>query len=347
MRSRLTLASRPTAPPPSFEHLGRLTDKFGTFEHAELAKPRMEHGYCTDDMARVLVVTSRQPGPELLVDSLARKALKFVVDAQGTDGATRNRMDQRGRWRGDHGVEDCWGRSLWGLGTAAARSPRGSVRHLALVHFERGAQQRSPWPRAMAFAALGAAEVVAAMPGHGSALAVLADAADTVGHRGDGPNWPWPEPRLSYANASLPESMIAAGVALKRKRLVADGLALLEWLLRHETGDGHLSMTPAGGRGPSDPRPAFDQQPIEVAALADACARAATVAPGGPWVAGVELAVAWFLGDNDARALMWDPATGGGYDGLRSDGPNMNQGAESTMAMISTFQQGRHLCPPR
>ena len=29
---------------------------------------------------------------------------------------------------------------------------------------------------------------------------------------------------------------------------------------------------------------------------------------------------------------MWDPATGGGYDGLNADGVNLNQGAESTLA---------------
>ena len=40
---------------------------------------------------------------------------------------------------------------------------------------------------------------------------------------------------------------------------------------------------------------------------------------------------------------MWDPRTGGGYDGLRADGPNLNQGAESTLSLISTLQHGRSL----
>lgn len=35
---------------------------------------------------------------------------------------------------------------------------------------------------------------------------------------------------------------------------------------------------------------------------------------------------------------MYDPATGGGYDGLVRDGVNLNQGAESTLAAIATFQ---------
>jgi hypothetical protein len=40
---------------------------------------------------------------------------------------------------------------------------------------------------------------------------------------------------------------------------------------------------------------------------------------------------------------MWDPDTGGGFDGLHADGVNRDQGAGSTLAVISTFQQARRL----
>ena len=97
------------------------------------------------------------------------------------------------------------------------------------------------------------------------------------------------------------------------------------------------------GRGPEDLKPGFDQQPIEVSSLADACARAAAVDTNPMWRDGVKAAAAWFLGDNDAREAMWDPETGGGYDGLHADGVNGNQGAESTLAVISTLQQAQRL----
>jgi hypothetical protein len=38
---------------------------------------------------------------------------------------------------------------------------------------------------------------------------------------------------------------------------------------------------------------------------------------------------------------MWDRETGGGFDGLLADGVNLNQGAESTLAVISTLQQAQ------
>jgi hypothetical protein len=326
---------------PRFDHLARMTDEHGTFEHADHTTPRREHGYCTDDMARVLVVASREPHPGPLVNRLAETALRFLADSQGGRGNCRNRRNSHGAWEDRHGVEDCWGRSLWGLGTAAARSPHEAVRQNALAHFEHGLQQRSPWPRAMAFAALGASEVLAVQPGHDGARDLMIDAVGVVGDRQSNAAWPWPEPRLAYANAVLPDAMIAAGVALDRATLVNDGLELLEWLLDTETNQGHLSVTAVGGRGPGDPRPNFDQQPIEVATLADACARAARYAETDRWSDGVDAAVGWFLGDNDAGVPMWDPDSGGGYDGLRADGPNLNQGAESTLALISTLQHGR------
>jgi hypothetical protein len=344
------------APPaPDFGHLGRMSDERGLFEHADHATPRRDHGYCTDDVARLLVVTSREPDPDPMVGSLAATALRFLADAQGPTGDSHNRMDERGTWQDRRSIDDCWGRSLWGFGTAAARSPDPAVRRTALAHFERGAGRRSLWPRTMAFAALGAAEVVGVDDGNRPALSLLADAVLIVAGGGPRPgrapgpgswsdgSWPWPEPRLAYANAALPEAMVAAGVALQRDNLRDQGLELLAWLLDQETMAGRLSVTPVGGRGPDDRRPGFDQQPIEVAALADACARAATLTGDGRWAEGLAAAVAWFLGANDAGTPMWDPATGGGYDGLRADGPNLNQGAESTLALLSTLQHGRRL----
>ncbi len=110
-----------------------------------------------------------------------------------------------------------------------------------------------------------------------------------------------------------------------------------------ETRDGHLSVVPAGGWSLGEPRPAFDQQPIEVAALADACMRAATVTGDRSWLGGAQLAVAWFLGDNDAKIPLLDDKTGGGCDGLSRNSRSRNQGAESTLAMISVMQHGLRL----
>jgi hypothetical protein len=210
-----------------------------------------------------------------------------------------------------------------------------------VIQFERAAKARSPWPRAMAFAAVGAAELLSVEPGNSAALRLLADYAATVATPETKSDWPWPEARLTYANAILPEAMIAAGVALDDPDLKQRGLDLLEWLLDYETNNGHLSPTPVGGRGPQDSRPAFDQQPIEVATLADACARASSADPRALWPDAIRSCAAWFQGANDSGLVMWDTETGGGFDGLLAECVNLNQGAESTLAVIATLQHAQ------
>lgn len=336
-----------TPPTFSFAHLRRLTDDKGLFEHALGIVARRDCGYCVDDVARALVVVSREPAlsddPEL--QGLDDVYLSFLLAAQADDGRFRNRLGLDRRWQDQPTVEDCWGRALWGLGTVVATYPASRAARVgaALGAFGLGARWRSPWSRSMAFAALGAAEVLSVVPDHQDARELLAAAAQRIGRPRASQSWPWPEDRLAYANAVLPEALLAAGVALDDESLRADGLLLLGWLLDVETRDGQLSVTPVGGRGPGDIGPAFDQQPIEVAALADACARAYAVTGEPRWADGLELAVAWFLGANDAGTSLYDAVSGGGCDGLESLGRNENQGAESTLAALSALQQGRRL----
>jgi hypothetical protein len=305
-----------------FGHLLHLTDHRATFEHACITEPRREDGYRTDDMARVLVVATREPDAPGEVNGLAGKALTFLNDAQSFNGACRNRMDRGGHWSDQPTTEDHWGRMIWALGTAAAHSDVSLVRRLAVIQFERAAQTRSASPRAMAFAVLGAAELLTFAPDHPAALKLIADYVATVAEPVDDSQWPWPEPHLTHASAVLAEAMIAAGVALDDQALRQRGLDALEWLLAYET---------------------TDRQPAEVATLADACARAAAVDPRPLWPEGIRSAAAWFEGANDAGLLMWDPATGGGFDALPADGAHGDQGAESTLAVISTMQHARRL----
>ena len=333
----------PDVPDVSFDHLIRLSDDTGVFEHARGAIPRRSHGYCVDDNARALLVISREPSPTPEAVRLAERCLALLSHAQGPDGRFRNRLGFDRRFEDEPGDGDWWGRALWGLGVAVEANPRAEVRAEALAVFDLGCLVRSPHPRATAQAALGAAAVVRALPDHDGARRLLADATSSLGRPTNDPAWPWPELRLTYGNATLVEARLAAGSALGDPDLVQDGLVLLDWLLGTETQDGHLSLTPVAGWAPGEPRPAFDQQPIEAAAMADACVRAGEVTGDDRWLDGLRRSVGWFLGANDVGVPMFDPATGGGFDGLEADGRNANQGAESTLAFLSTLQQGRRL----
>jgi hypothetical protein len=324
-----------------FRHLVRMTDDRGILEHAKYSTPRYSHGYCTDDNARLAIVAARDGGRTYAAPALARIGLGFTFDAQSAAGATRNRMSFERIWLDEPTLEDCWGRSLWAFGTVRARSGDESARSRADEAFARGAVHRSPYLRSMVFAALGAAEILAVEPENTDARELLADAADMIGPPRPDRDWPWPEDRLSYSNAALPEVLLHAGHLLGDDQIFDDGLRLLQWLVDTETHGGHFSVTPSGGRGPGDPKPAFDQQPLELWALADACATAFSLTEDHSWRDMIDRAVAWFVGDNDSRLCLIDAETHGCFDGLEDGSVNHNQGAESTLSMLATLQHDR------
>jgi hypothetical protein len=270
---------------------------------------------------------------------LATVALGFLERAHMGNGRFRLRSGADGRWTADPPSDDASGRALLGLGVASVIAPWAEVRDRASALFDAAVGFRSPWVRATGYACLGAAEVLRAAPGHSSARRLVADAADRLPTAAVPGRWRWPEPRLTYANALLPDAVLTAGIALGRPELVTRALELLDWLVGHETLEGRFSFTPVGGRAPDGPQPAFDQQPIEARAMADACARAFAHTGEQKWADALALAGSWFLGNNDTAIVMFDPATGGGFDGLQADGANRNQGAESTLAFVATMAQ--------
>lgn len=328
-------------PAPRFDHLAHLSTDDGLFEHAVYTTPRRDHGYCLDDVARGLVVTSREPDPSDEVRHLTAVYLGFACAAQDEAGRFHNRRGVAGSWVDEANVDDHWGRAIWGLGTAAVASTDERVRTTALDHATLGLSVRSTSWRAMAYATVGAFEVLRAHPGDRAALALLADTRAMLARPSRDASWPWPEQRLTYANAVLPEALLMIGAGLGDDAVVRQGLEVLAWLLELQTRDGHLSVVPVGGWQRGEPLPGFDQQPIEVAALAEACWRALELTGDDTWAAGLELCSAWFHGANDSGLRMTDPMHGGGFDGLHATGVNQNQGAESTLAALATQQRAR------
>jgi hypothetical protein len=331
-----------------FRHLQRLTDNIGLLQHADGVVPLHADGYSVDDVARGLLVICREPSPSQELVVLSRRYLYFLTQAQALGGKFRNHLGYDRQWQGRPGTEDGWGCSLWALGTAAARGPTPGVREESYTRFCRGARVSSPSMHAMAFAALGAAEILDSRPGHHAALALLYRARIAIGDPLADDRWPLPEPGLSYARAAIAEAVIVSGHYLGETRMLRSGLRMLEWLLAAETRGGHLSLASPRERLPGgDEQPlAADQRPAEVAALADACVRAATVTGDDKWLADVRMCVAWFLGDNDARVPLLDERTGGCSDGLTGAGRSRNQGAASTIAMIAVLQHGRRVAAP-
>jgi len=329
-----------STPPPTLAHLSRITDDRGIVEHALFARPRVDATYCTDDAGRLLALSSRLAQDRYSM-RLALSALSFLERAHRGEATFLLRHDARGTWDSDVS-DDATGRALLGLATAAAFAPWPDVRSRSLALFDQAASFRSGHLRAAAYAALGAATLLREEPDHESARALLDDAPDFVTANA-GESWPWPEARLSYANALLPLAALALAEVRDDATSATHALGILEWLARTEILDDHFSFTPVAGRGLRDERPQFDQQPIEAWAMTEACAFAYQYTRDAKWHHLARLAGSWFLGNNDVGVLVYDPATGGGYDGLAPDGVNLNQGAESTLSFVATMRELRVL----
>jgi hypothetical protein len=322
-------------PKPAYAHLRALTDRNGLWEHADHSIPRPEHGFCTDDNARALVITAHEPTEDLTL--LADVYLRYVLDSRIPDGTFRNRRDATGAWADEISSDDSQGRAWWGLGATAAQTPGGWMQERSLETFESCAAFESPHLRANAYAALGAAEIVDRAGSFQPAVDLLDRTTTTLLHAARSAI-PWPEARLTYDNARIPEALLAAGLALGDKRRTAIGMRLIQWLVDNETTGAQFSFTPVAGRAIGDRGPAFDQQPIEAWAMADACRRAFLVTGDSRWHELAIRAGKWLFGENDGEAVMYDEESGGTYDGLTATGVNLNRGAESTLAGLGVLQ---------
>ena len=331
----------------TYTHLNAMTDERGLFEHAEYDQPREEHGYCVDDVARGLLVIQRDQPPSPDIRQLSDRYFAFLCEAQTPDGLFINRCDIEGVWSGPSEPADHWGRALWALGTMFKENPDRDMANRALERFEQGANNRSTFLRSMIFAALGSAEVLSVARNNRVARRLLRDTAMMVAASvpeplPTTPAWLWPEDRLTYANAAIPEVLIRAGQLLDENRFLNYGLDLLAWLIEAETSGGHFSVTPTGGYGPDEVRNTYDQQPIEIAAIVDACNTAYDATHDNAWLHHITRGYLWFEGYNDANVRMFDPDTGAGFDGITADGRNENRGAESTICYLTVshrFQQ--------
>src|SRR5690606_12794224 len=81
-------------PPFQLDHILRLTDDTGIFQHAIYGIPNYEEGYCLDDNARALLMALmayRHTGDETALLILPRY-LSYIQYAQNADGTFRNFM---------------------------------------------------------------------------------------------------------------------------------------------------------------------------------------------------------------------------------------------------------------
>jgi hypothetical protein len=245
------------------------------------------------------------------------------------------------RWQELIGSEDSHGRALWALGQTVLDSRAHGMAGAAMILFERAlpAVFGLTSPRAWAFALIGIDAFLRRFPGASEARRARVQLSDRLFHclqNHAAPNWPWPEDIVTYANGVIPQALIGAGAQIGRSDMVDAGLKSLRWLVDVQT-DAKGNFVPIGNcgwfkRGGVPAR--YDQQPTEAQHMVDALLEAHQATGDPAWLDDARRCYEWFLGRNDVQQPVFDEATGGCRDGLRADGLNQNQGAESTLAWL-------------
>jgi glycosyltransferase involved in cell wall biosynthesis len=331
-------------PEVNLEHLRRMTDTTGLLQHAVFNIPDRTHGYCTDDNARALVLTVSAQHLAVAdegLSSLSASYLSFLTHAFNPSTARfRNFMSYDRRWMETEGSEDSQGRALWALGVAVERAPnRGQLAAAtSLFNMALPAAETFIHPRAAALALIGVNAYLgrfAGSTGAKRAAKVLSRRILRAFRTYATDDWYWFEDILTYDNGKLAQALMTTGTVLEHPRMVQAGVKALEWLTDVQfEGDMFRPIGNDGWYRKDGHRARFDQQPLEAQSMIEAYIAAYAVTGEERWRTRVGQVFQWYLGQNDLGAPLWDRKTGGCFDGLGPEGPNLNQGAESTLAWL-------------
>ena len=339
------------------DHIERMTDGTGMYQHASFSVPNYNEGYTTDDNARALIVSVQLEEATSLakteaeqqsiahVMELGHRYLAFLWHAFNPEAKRfRNFMDYSRNWLEEVGSEDSHGRSLWALGTVIARSKREGLQGTAVRLFEAALPTVMEFisPRAWAFSLLGIQHYLRRYPGDRAVLTVqntLVQRLIQMYKENRTADWPWFEDIVTYCNPALPQVLLRYGQANHDEEAISIGLESLTWLVQIQQSDKGWIM-PIGNQGfyPKEGQISyFDQQPVEVYSLVSACLDAYRITKDIGWYDYAAQAYEWFFGRNALGVSMYDKATGGCHDGLHIDRLNENQGAESTLSLIQSM----------
>jgi hypothetical protein len=253
-------------------------------------------------------------------------------------------MDYTRVWTEKTGSEDSHGRAVWALGEAASMCDQEEIRAFSVSLFKKAlpAVGELTSSRAWAFSLKGLYAYQKRYKGDSDVrrmMELLSEKLFALYRQNSQENWPWVADTVTYANAIIPQAMIISGQALHQEEMLHVGLESLAWLVRIQR-DPRGWFVPVGNagwfqRGGEQAR--FDQQPIEAYHMIEACHEAYLATMDTAWLDHGVLCMEWFFGRNDLNLSLYNHTTGGCCDGLRPDGVNGNQGAESTLAGIMSL----------
>ena len=341
----------------NLSHLKLMTTNTGIIQFSKINQPDESTGYTLDDNARALVASCmyyKLTGDERTL-YYVQKYLSFIKFCQQPDGSFLNYVDKDCKFTDQNkavNLDDSNGRAIWALGyllslidvlptkvvLEADRVIGKSLNGLELIHS----------PRAMAFAVKGLYYYYRAIksPENLTLIKTFSQRLVEMYEQESSEEWEWFEGYLTYANSTMPEAMLYAWLLTGETIYKDIALKSFNFLLSHifnENGIEVISNKKWLVKGQEAGH--FGEQPIDVAYTIMTLSKFYDVFVDEDYRKKMEIAFDWFLGNNRLHQIVYNPCTGGCYDGLEETHVNLNQGAESTVSYLMarlTIEKYKH-----
>jgi hypothetical protein len=333
-------------PPISLDHVKKMTTDIGIIQFSKINQPDLSSGYTLDDNARALVsmcMHYQLTGDE---ESLfyVNKYLGFIKHCLQPAGEFLNYADQNYLFTGQNktvNLDDANGRAVWALGylvsltgllpgeiiSEAETIISTSLIRIGTVHST----------RAMAFAIKGLYYYQSAVkaPKNLVLLKTFADRLVQMYRHESNEKWEWFEGYLTYANSILPEAMLYAWLLTGETIYKDIAISSFHFLLSQTFNENGIEViSNKNWLQKGEVAGHFGEQPIDVAYTIMTLSKFYDVLMDDDYRLKMETAFNWFLGNNRLHQIIYNPCTGGCYDGLEETHVNLNQGAESTVSYL-------------
>ena len=330
----------------NLNHLKKMTTNTGIIQFSKINQPDIRSGYTLDDNARALVVTCMYfelTGNEKSIQDI-RKYLTFIKSCMQPAGDFLNYVDKDNKFTDQNkaaNLDDANGRAVWALGYLLSLTNLlpGDVISEAKAIIEKSMHRIETVhsPRAMAFAVKGIYYYLstANSPENLLHLKTFANRLVQMYKHESNEKWEWFEGYLTYANSILPEAMLYAWLKTRKtvyKKIAISSFNFLLSQIFNENGIEVISNKGWLQKGQKAGH--FGEQPIDVAYTVMTLSKFYDVFNDENYRQKMETAFNWFLGSNRLHQIIYNPCTGGCYDGLEETHVNLNQGAESTVSYL-------------
>jgi glycosyltransferase involved in cell wall biosynthesis len=337
-----------TYPSIQLRHIKKLTTDLGIIQFSKISIPDLSSGYTLDDNARALIAfcmhykltKDKEDLPYILI------YLDFIERCQKPKGNFINYVDQENRehieQNAEVNLEDSNARALWALGTVvsiAAILPEAISKKASkvLLNSLKWAETIQS-PRSIGFATKGLYLYNSAVPNLYVAAIINKLNAKLLSnyelHASS--DWKWFENYMTYGNGILPESMLFAYLVTNKPIYKKVALDSLDFLMSKMFVNKNFKVISNNGWLHKGEEPKeYGEQPIDVAYTIHTLNSFYDAFGTPEYKHKMKTAFNWFLGKNHLNQIMYNPVSGGGYDGLEKENVNLNQGAESTVCYLT------------